>query len=347
MHRTDNLRITGIKPLIPPESLMREIPITERAEKTVIESRRVIEAIIRGDDPRLLAIVGPCSIHDVKAAEEYAGLLDELRRKVEDRVYVVMRVYFEKPRSTLGWRGLIIDPSMDGSYNIEEGLRIARKLLRDITDRGIPTGSEMLDPIVPQYVSDLISWAAIGARTTESQTHRNLASGLSMPVGFKNATDGTLLSAVNALESARQGHNFIGIDPAGQTCVLSTAGNTASHIILRGGRPGPNYYEESVEEAEELISELGIPPAVMIDCSHMNSGKRHIRQGRVLRALLEQRRRNRTSIIGFMLESNLKPGNQKIGDDLSGLQYGVSVTDECIGWDETEELLMEAFDAMG
>jgi 3-deoxy-7-phosphoheptulonate synthase len=259
----------------------------------------------------------------------------------------VMRVYFEKPRTTLGWRGLIIDPYMDGSYQIEDGLGIARTLLRDLNDMGIPTGSEMLDPIVPQYVSDLISWAAIGARTTESQTHRNLASGLSMPVGFKNATDGTLLSAVNALESARVGHNFIGINPEGQTSILSTSGNMASHIILRGGRPGPNYYEESVEEAEEMISALGIRPAIMIDCSHMNSGKRHIRQERVIRSLLDQRKRNRTSIIGFMLESNLKPGNQNIPEDLSRLDYGVSVTDECIGWEETEKLLMEAYKAMG
>jgi len=347
MHNTNNLRITGIEPLIPPSELMNEIPISEKGSETVHESRGIIEAILKGEDMRLLAIVGPCSIHDVRAAKEYMARLGELRERVIDRVYVVMRVYFEKPRTTLGWRGLIIDPFMDGSYRIEEGLRIARSLLRDIIDTGMPVGSEMLDPIVPQYVSDMISWAAIGARTTESQTHRNLASGLSMPVGFKNSTDGSLFSAVNALESARVGHNFIGINPEGQTCVLSTSGNTASHIILRGGRPGPNYYEESVEEAEGMIRELGIEPAIMIDCSHMNSGKKHVRQERVIRALLDQRKRNRTSIIGFMLESNLMPGNQVIPEDLSLLKYGVSVTDECIGWDETERLLMESYKAMG
>ena len=347
MHKTNNLRITGITPLIPPDELIREIPITETGSETVYESRKNIEAILRGEDDRLLAIVGPCSIHDTRAALEYAEKLKVLRDRIQDRIYVVMRVYFEKPRTTVGWRGLIVDPFMDGSYRIEEGLRIARTLLRDITDMGIPAGSEMLDPIVPQYVSDLISWAAIGARTTESQTHRNIASGLSMPVGFKNATDGSLFSAVNALVSARAGHNFIGIDPTGQTCVLSTSGNPSSHVILRGGRFGPNYYEESVEQAEAMIRELNMRPAVMIDCSHMNSGKQHVRQGRVMRSLLDQRKRDRTSIIGFMLESNLKPGNQKIEGDLSRLQYGVSVTDECIGWDETEELLMESFEAMG
>ncbi|MBN2051044.1 MAG: 3-deoxy-7-phosphoheptulonate synthase [Spirochaetales bacterium] len=347
MRNTNNLRITGITPLIPPEELIREIPLSDRGSETVYESREIIEDIILGKDRRLLAVVGPCSIHDTAAALDYARKLKILREQVLDRIYVIMRVYFEKPRSVLGWRGLIIDPYLDGSYRIEEGLRIARRLLLDLANMGMPAGSEMLDPIVPQYVSDLISWAAIGARTTESQTHRNLASGLSMPVGFKNATDGSLASAVNAMESARAGHNFIGINPQGQTCVLTTLGNEASHIILRGGRPGPNYYEETVEEAEEMIRELGIHPAVMVDCSHMNSGKKHIRQERVMRALLEQRRRNRQSIIGFMLESNLVAGNQPIPEDLSRLNYGVSVTDECIGWKETEELLMEAYDAMG
>ncbi|GAB4367598.1 MAG: hypothetical protein Kow009_04530 [Spirochaetales bacterium] len=254
-----------------------------------------------------------------------------------------MRVYFEKPRTVLGWRGLIFDPALDGSADIPRGLREARKLLLSITEMGLPAGSEVLDPIVPQYITDLLSWASIGARTTESQTHREMASGLSMPVGFKNGTDGSLESAINAMTSSLNPHSFIGIDQDGMTSILRTRGNDTIHLILRGGRMGPNYYEENVERAEEMLQKAGLPVAIVVDCSHMNSGKNHSRQGRVFHAFLHQRNLGRKSLIGFMLESNLFEGNQEIPKDLSNLKYGVSVTDACIGWEETERLLLEAY----
>ncbi|HOV38376.1 MAG TPA: 3-deoxy-7-phosphoheptulonate synthase [Spirochaetales bacterium] len=346
MRNTNDLRIISSAPLVPPRQLKEEFPMTEKANETVVEGRETIGKIIEGKDPRILAIVGPCSIHDPIAALDYAQRLAALRNKVLDKVYIVMRVYFEKPRTALGWRGMIFDPNLDGSADIPKGLRVARKLLLAITELGLPAGSEMLDPIVPQYITDLLSWASIGARTTESQIHREMASGLSMPVGFKNGTDGTLDSAINAMTSSLCPHCFIGIDQEGMTSILRTKGNEQIHLILRGGRLGPNYYEENVEKAEELLKKAGLPRAVVVDCSHMNSGRQHARQARVFQAFLDQKIRGRDSLIGFMLESNLFEGNQEIPKDLSTLKYGVSVTDACIGWEETERLLLEAYQAV-
>ncbi|MEW5814837.1 MAG: 3-deoxy-7-phosphoheptulonate synthase [Spirochaetota bacterium] len=346
MKETNDLHIAGITPLISPRRLKEEFHMTESSNTTVVESREVIKEILKGQDKRLLGIVGPCSIHDVHAVLDYAQRFKILREKVLDRVYLIMRVYFEKPRTTVGWRGLVVDPYLNGTYDIAAGLRIARKLMLDITGMGIPVGSEVLDPIVPQYIADLLSWASIGARTTESQTHRELASGLSMPVGIKNSTDGSLQTAIDAMESARYPHSFIGIDQEGSTCVLSTRGNPAVHIILRGGKYGPNYYEENVEEAETVFKKLGIKPAIVVDCSHANSGKKQNRQERVLHAIMDQRRRGKDSIVGFMIESFLVEGNQSIPEDLTMLKYGCSVTDECVGWEKTNELVDYANDTM-
>ena len=345
MKRTDNLRIKNITPLISPVVLKRELPMTEKANLTVVRGRKNVESIINKNDGRLLAIVGPCSIHDRKGAAEYAERLNSLGSRIADKIVVLMRVYFEKPRTKLGWKGLILDPEMDDSSEIASGLRTARKLLIDINELGLPAGSEMLEPIIPQYIADLVSWAAIGARTTESQTHREMASGLSMPVGFKNATDGSLDAAVNACSSAVRPHSFIGIDQEGRTCVFSTTGNQAGHLILRGGKDGPNYYEESVERAESLLEKAKLNDAIIIDCSHGNSGKDPHKQERVLRAILQQKNRGRSSIRGFMLESNLVGGKQEISGFQSpkvDLVYGQSITDACIGWEETEELLLNA-----
>lgn len=344
MERTNDLRIAGIEKSVIPAELKRELPITEEGSKVVAASRRAIDAILRGDDPRMLAIVGPCSIHDVAAADEYARRLNSLRQRFRDKLYIVMRVYFEKPRTTLGWRGLMIDPHLDGSYNINEGLRMARDFLVKITDMGLPAASEMLDPIIPQFIDDLVSWSAIGARTTESQTHRNMASGLSMPLGFKNGTDGNIQIALDAIQASRSPHSFLGIDEEGRIAILKTTGNESCHLILRGGKNGPNYYEEFVEDAEELMKERNIPPAILIDCSHANSGKQQKRQIRVLRSLLEQRSRHAGSLKGFMIESNLKAGKQPLSGPLEGLEYGVSVTDECVGWEATEEMLLMAYE---
>jgi 3-deoxy-7-phosphoheptulonate synthase len=346
MKKTDNLHITGVTPLITPNELKREIPVNEASNQLVASSRETIIDIIEKRDRRLLAIIGPCSIHDPEAAIEYAGRLARLAEIVADKFFVVMRTYFEKPRTVLGWKGLITDPHLGGSYDIEAGLRIARKLLLDITGMGIPCGSEMLDPIVPQYIADVISWASIGARTSESQTHREMASGLSMPVGFKNSTSGDLKTAVNAMKSARHSHGFIGIDQDGKSSIFMTAGNPATHIILRGGSGGPNYYEEHVEEAEKAISALGIEPALIIDCSHANSGKDCKRQSRVLHAITDQRNRGKLSIAGFMIESNIVGGAQSIPEDKSSLMFGQSITDECVSWEETEEMIMNAYHSL-
>ncbi|MBN2352424.1 MAG: 3-deoxy-7-phosphoheptulonate synthase [Spirochaetales bacterium] len=343
MKPTSDLRITGSRTLLSPALLKRELPMTEKSNRTVTESRDMIARILRREDPRLLAVVGPCSIHDPKAALDYALRLAPLGERVRDRMVVVMRTYFEKPRTVMGWKGLITDPRLDGSFDIETGLRLARKLLLDVTALGLPCGTEMLDPIIPQYIADLISWASVGARTTESQKHREMASGLSMPVGFKNATSGDLKPALNAMESARHPQHFLGIDEEGRTTILATAGNELAHLILRGGTAGPNYHEETVELAEKSIFDLGVDPAVIIDCSHGNSGKQPARQRRVLSSVIRQRAEGRTSIVGFMLESNLKEGAQKPKGDPSALTYGQSITDACIGWEETEQLLNEAY----
>lgn len=338
-----DLRIVSFTPLIAPAELKLELPIAEASLQTVVEAREVVEQILKKRDRRMLAIVGPCSIHDRDAALDYAERLARLRREIEETIFLVMRVYFEKPRTRLGWRGLILDPDMDGSYEIQEGLRRARSIMREITAIGVPVGSELLDPIVPQYIDDLVSWASIGARTTESQTHREMASGLSMPIGYKNGTDGSIETAVNALTSSLSPHSFIGIDQTGRTCVVNTTGNPAGHAILRGGRSGPNYHEEDVEEACERLAAAGIDPAVVIDCSHGNSGKDHTRQRKVLRSVVRQRLEGRTELVGLMLESNINPGNQELGAQPAALRYGVSITDPCIGWEETEELLRWAY----
>ncbi len=342
----NNLHIKQIQPLISPEALKKKYPPSEITKKLVRESRETIKKILKREDRRLLAIVGPCSIHDRKAAMEYAQKLKKLSLEVQDQFFIVMRIYFEKPRTTVGWRGMILDPDMDGSYDIEKGIGIARQLLKDISEIGVPAGSEMLDPIIPQYISDFLSWAAIGARTTESQVHRNLASGLSMPVGFKNGTSGNLQLAVNAMKTASQQASFIGIDQSGGTAVFRTTGNDSCHIILRGGDSGPNYYEEDVEEAVVLMKKADIYSALVVDCSHANSGKKFTRQRRVFRSVIDQILYGQKDVAGVMLESNLFEGNQKIPADISLLRYGVSITDACIGWDETESLLMKAAETL-
>lgn len=341
METTSDLRIHSVEPLTTPRELLEELPIDEASTKTVIQGRKTIESILRGEDSRMLAIVGPCSIHDPQMGLDYAAKLKELAREVEDSIFVVMRVYFEKPRTKLGWRGLILDPRMDGSNDIQYGLRTARKLLLDIAAMGIPAGSEMLDPIVPQYIDDLLSWGAIGARTTESQTHREMSSGLSMPIGFKNGTDGSVETAVNAMTSAKHGHSFIGIDLDGTTCVLTTKGNDMGHLILRGGKDGPNYYRDHVERAGKQLREAGLKDKIVVDCSHANSGKDHQRQHIVLEDIVRQRLSGVNEIMGFMLESNHYAGNQAIPEHLDQLKYGISVTDACISFDETAKLLRD------
>jgi len=338
MDRTNDLRILEIQPLTPPRVLKESLPLTEESARTVLESRNAVDAIIDHRDSRMLAVVGPCSIHDQAAAMDYAARLNQLQKEIADQILVVMRVYFEKPRTRLGWRGLILDPHLDGTYDVQSGLHTARTILLEITQMGLPVGSEMLDPIVPQYTSDLLSWASIGARTTESQTHREMASGLSMPVGFKNGTDGSIETAINALSSARGPHSFIGIDQEGRTAVFNTSGNNAGHIILRGGRSGPNYHDEFVEDACRLLVDAGYESTVMIDCSHSNALRNPTRQEKVLQSVIRQRSEGQNAIIGFMLESNLREGQQPVAA-LEDLEYGVSITDACMGWDQTERIL--------
>ena len=346
MEKLNDVNISSISPLVAPDVLKNEFPVDENLKHAIINYRKEIVDILEKKDSRMLAIVGPCSIHDPAAALDYAKQLKDLRVKYADKLNIIMRVYFEKPRTALGWRGLILDPDLDGTYKLEEGLRKARKLLLSINEMGLPAGSEILDPVVPQYISDLISWAAIGARTTESQTHRELTSGLSMPVGFKNGTDGSLDVAVNGIKSAMHPHSFIGIDKQGQTCVLNTSGNKTGHAILRGGKHGPNYYEENIEDTEEALIKEGLNPVVIVDCSHANSGKKYYRQERVLNSILDQRRRGRNSIVGFMLESNLHEGSQNITGGLSDLAYGISITDACISMETTAELLETAYNSL-
>ena len=348
--QTRNLNVAATTTLISPRDLEAELPTSAESVRTVVEGRQTIRAILRGDDPRLLVVIGPCSIHDVEAAREYADRLVELKDRYADRMCIIMRVYFEKPRTTIGWKGLINDPHLNGTFDMAHGVRIARELLRDITGLGLAVGTEMLDPITPQYISDLVSWASIGARTTESQTHRQMASGLSMPVGFKNSTDGNTQIAIDAMKSARSGHHFLGIDEDGRSCIVRTRGNPDGHLILRGGADQPNYAPESVALAAQRLADTGLPGAIMIDCSHANSAKRHERQEAVWSSLVEQRtaaRGDESPIIGAMIESNLYEGAQKIPEDISKLCYGVSITDACIGWDKTEQLLREGYERLG
>lgn len=345
MKKVTDIHITS-KTLLPsPVELCSEIEKTESAEKFVAESREAINKIIFGDDRRLLVVIGPCSIHDVEAGREYAKKLAVLAEKVSDRMLLVMRVYFEKPRTTVGWKGLIMDPKLDGSSDIPQGLRIARSFLREVVDMGIPTATELLDPITPQYIADLICWSAIGARTTESQTHRQMASGLSMPLGFKNGTDGGLTVAINAIKAASQSQTFLGIDNEGRANALTTGGNPNCHIVLRGGSKGPNYSADDVAVASEQLKAAGLTAAVMTDCSHDNSSKDPSKQPAVFEEIVRQSLQN-PSVIGAMVESNLKAGSQKFPQPVEDLAYGTSITDGCIDWETTEEMLLKAYEDM-
>lgn len=338
-HSVENLRVVGVTRLITPAQIKEQLPARNRPLALVEKTRREAKAILRGEDDRLLVIVGPCSIHDPESAREYANRLATLSREVADRYLVVMRVYFEKPRTTIGWKGFINDPNLDESCDMAKGILLARKLLLDILDLGLPTATEFLDPIIPQYTADLITWAAIGARTTESQTHREMASGLSMPVGFKNATDGSFQTAIDAMASACTPHSFLGIDQDGATSIIKTAGNPDSHVVLRGGRNGPNYGAEDVAMAELALRKAGLQPSLMLDCSHANSGKDPNRQPEVWKSLLRQRAEGNRHLIGAMLESHLNSGSQPLPRDPSVLKYGVSITDACMDWDTTASLL--------
>ncbi len=338
MKQTYDVNVKEFKPLTPPAKIKDELPVEDDVARTVIQGRKDIESILKGDDKRLLIIAGPCSIHDTKAALEYAEKMNALREEVKDKINLIMRVYFEKPRTTVGWKGLINDPFLDSSYNVDAGLRKARTLLIDINRIGLPTATEILDPITPQYIAGLLSWVAIGARTTESQTHREMASGLSMPVGFKNSTDGSLTAAVNAMQAASAPQHFLGIDPKGVSSVVSTTGNKYGHIVLRGG-PHPNYDPISVGKAQEQLKGKSLLDAIMIDCSHDNSGQKHTGQAFVFKTSLDQRIQGNDRIIGLMLESNLFEGRQNCVCASDALQYGVSITDECISWESTIDLI--------
>jgi 3-deoxy-7-phosphoheptulonate synthase len=339
MFPTQNLRVQETVRLITPRALKAQLPMSEECNRTVVESRERVTRILEQKDPRLLVVVGPCSIHDVEGSLEYANRLNAVRHDVSHQLEIVMRVYFEKPRTTIGWKGLINDPHLDGSYDIGTGLKRARALLLELTAMGLPAATEFLDPITPQYIADLVSWAAIGARTTESQTHREMASGLSMPVGFKNGTDGSLQIALDAMQSARAPHSFLGIDQDGITSIIRTTGNSVGHIVLRGGRTRTNYDAESIREAEDKLTQAGLPPVLMVDCSHANSAKQHARQEDVWKNFIAQRAAGRRSLIGGMLESYLSEGNQPFPQKLADLAYGVSITDACLGWEATERIL--------
>jgi 3-deoxy-7-phosphoheptulonate synthase len=342
MVKTSNINVVSVTPIIAPQDLKQVFPLDLDGAKFVNESRNTIKNILTGKDKRLMVVVGPCSIHDPIAAIEYAKKLAEFSKKVEDNLFLIMRVYFEKPRTTVGWKGLINDPDMDGSHKISKGLGIARQLFCAINDLRLPIASEMLDPITPQYLSDMISWGAIGARTTESQTHREMASGLSFPVGFKNGTDGGLKIATDAMAAACKPHSFLGINFEGKTSIVSTTGNPNIHIVLRGGNDKPNYYPEDVNKTVELLKKNNLPSAIMVDCSHANSYKDHTKQGLVLTSVINQILEGQKDIKGVMIESNLNAGNQSIPEDLTKLKYGVSVTDKCIDWNETVEILTKA-----
>jgi 3-deoxy-7-phosphoheptulonate synthase len=339
---TSDVRVQLTRPLPTPQELSDALPSSAAARETVLRGRSELESILAGEDDRLAVITGPCSVHDGEATLEYAGRLRELADRVADRVLVLIRVYFEKPRTTVGWKGLVYDPRLDGSYEIDEGLREARALLVQINEMGLPAATEFLDPIVPQYFADLISWAAIGARTVESQTHRQMASGLSMAVGIKNRTDGDTGVAIDAIVAARAPHGFLGVDHGGRASLVTTTGNPYAHLVLRGGRDEPNYDAASVEAALTRLRDAGLPPYLVVDCSHGNSRKDEARQQIGFRDVLDQRSAGQRGIVGLMLESHLQAGRQDLQADRSALRYGVSITDACIGWEQTEELLLEA-----
>jgi len=337
----DDLNVVSQEILISPQELKAELPVSETAEATVATGRAAVRDILDRKDHRLMVVIGPCSVHDVDAAIDYAERLKKVADQVSDTLLIVMRVYFEKPRTTVGWKGLINDPFLNDSFKIQDGLHIGRKLLLDIAELGLPTATEALDPISPQYLQDLISWSAIGARTTESQTHREMASGLSSAVGFKNGTDGSLDVAINALQSTANPHRFLGINKEGQVAIIHTAGNKYGHVVLRGGNDKPNYDSVSVAVCEQELHKAGLIPNIMVDCSHANSNKNHELQPLVVDNVTHQILDGNKSIIGIMVESNIKAGNQKILEDHSQMEYGVSVTDKCIDWETTESLLLK------
>jgi 3-deoxy-7-phosphoheptulonate synthase len=345
-HAVENINIETPEILITPAELKRKIPLSDVARDTITRGRKDIENILERKDHRVIVVVGPCSIHDLKAAHEYAQRLKVLAEKVSDTLLVVMRVYFEKPRTTTGWKGLINDPFMNDSFKITDGLHIGRQLLHDILEVGLPTATEALDPISPQYMQDLIAWSAIGARTTESQTHREMASGLSSSVGFKNGTDGSLTVAINALQSVASPHRFLGINSEGAVSIITTKGNPYAHVVLRGGNGKPNYDSVRVSICEQELDAAGIAPNIMVDCSHANSNKDHNLQPLVLDNVANQILEGNTSIIGVMMESHLKGGNQKLSSNLQDMEYGVSVTDACVDWETTENALVSMADKL-
>jgi 3-deoxy-7-phosphoheptulonate synthase len=336
-----NVNVTSSDLLATPEEVKRRLPLTNRAAESVFKSRQIVRAILERRDPRMFVVVGPCSIHDVAAAREYATRLKKLADRVDSTLLLIMRVYFEKPRTTVGWKGLINDPDLDDSFHIEKGILLARELLLYVAELGLAAGTEALDPIMPQYLSELITWTAIGARTTESQTHREMASGLSTPVGFKNGTDGSLATSVNALQSVQHPHHFLGITQQGQSAVFRTRGNPHAHIVLRGGGGRANYDAVSIAVAERELTSAGLPANIVVDCSHGNSNKDAGLQPQVAENCVAQIVDGNRSIVGLMLESHLKAGNQPIPKDLSKLEYGMSITDPCIDWATTENLLLK------
>ncbi|MGF1539075.1 MAG: 3-deoxy-7-phosphoheptulonate synthase [Pleurocapsa sp.] len=341
-----DVNIESSRALLTPVQLKNQLPLTEAAIATVLRGRQELQAILEGKDTRKFIIVGPCSIHDPEAARDYAQKLKALAERVKDKLLLVMRVYFEKPRTTIGWKGLINDPDLDDSFNMQKGLHTARNLLIKIAEIGLPAATEALDPITPQYLAELISWSAIGARTIESQTHREMASGLSMPVGFKNNTDGNFQVALNAIQSSRMPHNFLGLNLQGQVSTFKTKGNHYGHLILRGSDRASNFDAATVTRAEQKLQELNLPQNIVIDCSHGNSNKDHQLQAAVLEDILQQIADGNKSIVGMMLESNLSEGNQKIPQDLGQLKYGVSVTDKCISWSATENIILSAYERL-
>lgn len=346
MQKTSDINVLETRSLPSPHQLLEELPKTEAQADFVAHARDEIHRLIFTDDKRLLLIVGPCSIHDSAAGIEYARRLAGLAREVRERVMIVMRVYFEKPRTTVGWKGLIMDPHLDDSRDIAAGLRTARTFLREVLNLGLPTATELLDPITPQYIADLVCWSAIGARTAESQTHRQMASGLSMPIGFKNGTDGSIQTAINAIKAAAQPHTFLGINIDGAASAVSTRGNANCHVVLRGGSTGPNYSPAHIAQTEDLLGKATLPKSILVDCSHDNSSKRPDRQPDVMRALLTQIAEGNTSIMGAMIESNLEAGSQPFPQPKDKLRYGVSITDGCIDWRTTESIVRETFQAL-
>ena len=344
MELTDNLNIAQFKPLITPKELKADFPNRDHVAQFVTYSRKLVQDILTRTDGRLIVIAGPCSLHDYEATIEYAERLRRLQDELSGTVLLIMRAYFEKPRTTLGWKGMIYDPHLDSSYDVEEGLRRARGLMLAIGETGLPTATEFLDPIIPQYLADLVTWAAIGARTTESQIHRQMASGLSMPIGFKNSTDGNLSTAIDAIKAASNPHSFLGIDSNGKVVIAETRGNKYGHLVMRGGASGPNYGAEYVAFAEVLLHKQVIPTRVLIDCSHANSKKDHKQQKEVLLNVADQIGQGALLIAGVMLESFLVEGSQPF-DKAENLKYGVSLTDKCIGWEETEELIRRLVEA--